>query len=149
MSLGDERYLDAGLTAAIPIQAAIADGATHILVLRSRLEGETTHAPPGRGPADRAPAGARGPGRRARVHDRAEHELEVEAMLARHAADPTLTPHVLSIRPSAGSPVPSRLDRDVDRVAGHSRPAGWPRTRRWRLRVATPGSPRVAWVWPG
>lgn len=118
VAVGPERYLDAGLTAAIPVQAAVADGATHILVLRSRLEGETTHAP--RGAAARLTARllARVDPAVARAFmTRAERELEVEAMLARHAADPALTPHVLSIRPGAGSPVPSRLDRDVDRVA--------------------------------
>jgi predicted patatin/cPLA2 family phospholipase len=37
---GGERYLDAGSTAAIPVQAATDDATTHILVLRSRLEGD-------------------------------------------------------------------------------------------------------------
>jgi hypothetical protein len=87
-------------------------------VLRSRLEGETTHAP--RGAAARLtarllrridPAIARA------FLNRAQGELEVEALLARHAADPALAPHMLSIRPAPGSPVPSRLDRDVDRMA--------------------------------
>ena len=116
--VGDEHFLDAGLTAAIPLEAAFADGATHVVVLRSRLEGETTVAPRG--------LAARLTGRALRRVDpavarafatRAERELAVEARLARHTADPALTPHVLSIRPSPGSPVPSRLDRDVALVA--------------------------------
>jgi predicted patatin/cPLA2 family phospholipase len=118
VSLGGERFLDAGLTAAIPLQAAIRDGATHILVLRSRLEGEMTRAPSGAAGRLTARLLARVDPAVARAFvNRAQHELEVEALLARHAADPALTPHVLSIRPAPGSPVPSRLDRDVDRVA--------------------------------
>ena len=44
---------------------------------------------------------------------RARREGADEELLARHDADPGLTPHVLSIRPPADSPVPSRLERDV------------------------------------
>ncbi|HNF84628.1 MAG TPA: patatin-like phospholipase family protein, partial [Solirubrobacterales bacterium] len=40
VTLNGRRYLDAGLSAAIPFQAAIDDGATHLLVLRSRREGD-------------------------------------------------------------------------------------------------------------
>jgi predicted patatin/cPLA2 family phospholipase len=116
--VGPERYVDAGLTAAIPVQAAIGDGATHILVLRSRVEGETTQVPHGAAARLTARLLARvDPAVALAFMTRAERELEVETLLARHAADPTLTPHVLSIRPAPGSPVPSRLDRDVDRVA--------------------------------
>jgi hypothetical protein len=56
---------------------------------------------------------------------RAQREGEDEALLARHAADPALTPHILSVRPPLGSAVPSRLERDVGIVragleAGHA-----------------------------
>jgi len=114
VALDGERYLDAGLTAAIPLRAALDGGATHVLVLRSRLEGETVSPP--RGAAARLtarllarvdPAVARA------FQTRAERELEVEDLLARHAADPSLTPHVLSIRAAPGSPVPGRLERDL------------------------------------
>jgi predicted patatin/cPLA2 family phospholipase len=125
VEVGGHRYLDAGLSAAIPVRAAIAHGATHILVLRSRREGETTAAPHGAGAAltarllrrvDPAVANA--------FLTRAERELADEAMLARHAADPALVPHILSVRPAPGSPVPSRLDRNVEIIragleAGH------------------------------
>ena len=109
--------LDAGLSSAIPFRAAIADGATHVLVLRSRREGDVAH--PSRGPGaaltmrllrriDPAVATA--------FSTRAVREGEDEALLARHAADPHLPPHILSIRPAPGSPVPSRLERDVDLI---------------------------------
>jgi predicted patatin/cPLA2 family phospholipase len=108
------RLLDAGLTAAIPIRAALADGATHVLVLRSRRAGETTRPPRG--------VGARVTTRLLRSVDpqvavtflaRASAELEDEALLARHHGDPSLRPHVLEVRPADGSPVPSRLERDI------------------------------------
>src|SRR5918994_1059055 len=47
VEIDGRRLLDAGLSAAIPFRAALADGATHVLVLRSRRAGETV-APPGR-----------------------------------------------------------------------------------------------------
>ena len=47
---------------------------------------------------------------------RAEREGADEELLARHDADPELEPHVLSVRPPPDSPVPSRLERDIDVV---------------------------------
>ena len=70
VELGGRRLIDAGLSAAIPFRAALADGATHVLVLRSRRAGEIATAP-GRvsGELTRAGAAARRPGARARVPD--------------------------------------------------------------------------------
>ncbi len=124
VALDGGRFLDAGLTAAIPLHAAIDDGATHVLVLRSRVEGETTLAPTGFGARVTVRA-------LRRVHPsvaqafltRAERELAVEELLSRHAADPALRPYVLSLRPPPGSPVPSRLDRDLE-VVGAALEAG-------------------------
>src|SRR4051812_17529431 len=45
VELGGRRLLDAGLSAAIPFRTALADGATHVLVLRSRQEGRPAEAP--------------------------------------------------------------------------------------------------------
>ena len=118
VQLNGRRLLDAGLSAAIPFRAALADGATHVLVLRSRREGEVATAPSGRSAAATArllrrldPAVARA------FLTRPEREAEDEALLARHGADPSLTPHILSVRPFADVPVPGRLDRDVARVS--------------------------------
>ena len=44
---------------------------------------------------------------------RVQREGEDEALLARHDADPSLAPHILSIRPGPATPVPGRLERDV------------------------------------
>ena len=49
---------------------------------------------------------------------RAEREGADEELLARHDQDPQMTPHVLSVRPAPDSPVPSRLERDIDVIRG-------------------------------
>lgn len=114
VELGGRRFLDAGLSAAIPIRAALAGGATHVLVLRSRRAGEIVQPSSPRSTAitkrllqriDPAVATA--------FATRPEREARDEALLARHDADPGLTPHILSLRPPASSPVPSRLERDL------------------------------------
>jgi predicted patatin/cPLA2 family phospholipase len=115
VQLDGRRLLDAGLSAAIPFRAAVAGGATHVLVLRSRRAGETAQ-PPGR------VAGALTARLLRRVDPavaqafltRAEREADDEALLARHDADPALAPAVLSIRPAPGSVAPSRLEHDID-----------------------------------
>jgi predicted patatin/cPLA2 family phospholipase len=119
IELGGRRLIDAGLSAAIPFRAALADGATHVLVLRSRRADEVATAPgrlsealTGRALRRVAPALERG------FRTRAQREGEDEALLARHDADPALAPAILSIRPAPGSPVPSRLERDIDVIRG-------------------------------
>jgi hypothetical protein len=37
-------------------------------------------------------------------------------VIAHHDGDPALQPSILSIRPAPGSPVPSRLERDMDTI---------------------------------
>jgi predicted patatin/cPLA2 family phospholipase len=119
IELGGRRLIDAGLSAAIPFRAALADGATHVLVLRSRRAGEVatasgrlSEALTGRALRRVAPALERG------FRTRAQREGEDEALLARHDADPALAPAILSIRPAPGSPVPSRLEHDIDVIRG-------------------------------
>ncbi len=117
VKIDGRRYLDAGLSAAIPFRAAFADGATHVLVLRSRRQGDVATPPSGIGGrimsrmlARIDPAVARG------FLTRAERERADEEILARHDRDPAMTPHVLSVRPPPGSPVPGRLERDIEVV---------------------------------
>jgi predicted patatin/cPLA2 family phospholipase len=111
------RYLDAGLSAAIPFRAAFADGATHVLLLRSRRLGEIATAPAGfQARLMTRMLGRIDPAVAAGFLTRATREGEDEALLARHDEAPDLTPHVLSIRPAPDSPVPSRLERDIDVV---------------------------------
>ena len=120
------RFLDAGLSAAIPFRAALADGATHVLVLRSRRFGETAQ-PPGRvsGALTNALLRRIDPAVARAFMSRADRESRDEEFLAERDADPSLEPAVMSIRPAPDSPVPSRLERDIDTVragldAGHA-----------------------------
>ena len=117
VELGGRRYLDAGLSAAIPFRAALADGATHVLVLRSRRLGETAQ-PPGRvgGFVTSALLRRTGPEVARAFMTRAEREARDEEFLAKHDADPARSPAVMSIRPAPDSPAPARLERDIDVV---------------------------------
>jgi predicted patatin/cPLA2 family phospholipase len=117
VALNGRRLIDAGLSAAIPFRAALADGATHLLVLRSRRAGETV-TPPGRlsGTLTAAALGRLSPALRTAFRTRVEREAADEQLLARHDADPSLAPAILSVRPPAESPVPGRLERDIDVV---------------------------------
>jgi len=119
------RFYDAGVSESVPYRTALAQGATHALVLRSR------HAPRPApdGPAPDGPApGSRRPSRSARLLARTTLRRETPALRAtflaresRLAADDQLlaqyessarTPAVLSIRPGLGSPEVSRLATD-------------------------------------
>jgi len=119
VALDGGRFVDAGLSAAIPFRAALADGATHVLVLRSRIAGEAVH-PPGRAGAALTGAmlGRLGPAVAAAFRTRVEREQADEALLAEHDADPAREPVILSIRPAPGSPVPGRPERDIGIVRG-------------------------------
>jgi predicted patatin/cPLA2 family phospholipase len=114
VAVDGRRLLDAGLSAAIPFRAAIADGATHVLVLRSRRLGEAV-TPPGRVNAALTASALRrlGPAVATAFLTRVERESEDEELLARHDADPTTTPSILSVRPPPDAPVPGRLERDI------------------------------------
>jgi hypothetical protein len=111
--------LDAGLSAAIPFRAALDDGATHVLVLRSRRLGETAQ-PPGRitGALTSRLLGRIDPAVARAFMTRADREAEDERFLAARDSGPFLEPFVLSIRPAPGSPVPGRLETDIEVVRG-------------------------------
>ena len=129
------RFYDAGVSESVPYRTALAQGATHLLILRSR---RAPHIPTGRRPADPAPAGyqpadpaaadgrALRPSRSTRWLARTTLRREVPALRAaflaresRLAADDQLLsayeaagaahPAVFSIRPAVGSPAVSRL----------------------------------------
>ena len=117
IAVDGRRFVDAGLSAAIPFRAAIADGATHILLLRSRRLGERATEPTGAGARVMTRALRRiGPALADGFLTRARREGEDEDLLARHDRDPGLEPFILSVRPPTGSPVPSRLERDIETI---------------------------------
>jgi predicted patatin/cPLA2 family phospholipase len=117
IELDGRRLIDAGLSAAIPFQKALDDGATHILVLRSRRHGERVSPP------SRLSALVMGrllrrmsPALEHAFLTRVEREHADEDLLDRHQNDASLEPAILSIHPFPDSPAPSRLERDIELV---------------------------------
>jgi predicted patatin/cPLA2 family phospholipase len=110
------RFYDAGVSESVPYRTALDQGATHLLVLRSRLRGPSTSAH------------VTGPSRADRLFARVALRRETPALLAaflardaRLAADDRQLaayeaasgpPAVLSVRPASGSPEVSRLATD-------------------------------------
>jgi predicted patatin/cPLA2 family phospholipase len=131
VELAGSRFYDAGVSESVPYRTALTQGATHLLVLRSRPSPEGNV--PSQSPAD----GSRPfrPARSARWLARTTLRRETPALRAtflaresRRAADDQILadyeaasaatsvaathPAVLSIRPAAGSPAVSRLATD-------------------------------------
>jgi predicted patatin/cPLA2 family phospholipase len=110
------RFYDAGVSESVPYRTALAQGATHLLVLRSRRDPRPS--PDGQ----RAPRSARllarttlrreTPVLRATFLARESRLAAEDLLLAQYEADPEHTPAVLSIRPPADSPQVSRLATD-------------------------------------
>ncbi|GLW59024.1 patatin-like phospholipase family protein [Kitasatospora phosalacinea] len=125
VELDGSRYYDAGLAESVPFRTALAQGATHVLVLRSRgpVAAPATAAPAA-APAVLAPSrGSRVIARTvlrrypAALRDsylaRAERLRADEELLGRHdLAPPADGPAVLSVRPGPDTPKVGRLARD-------------------------------------
>lgn len=103
---GGQRFLDGGVAEPIPIRTAIADGATHALVLRTRRADEPSE-PPGAVAARVTDRWFRrhAPGALPAWTDRPATVLDTERLLAE-------LPGVLQIRPPLGSPSVSRIATD-------------------------------------
>jgi len=92
VQLDGRRFYDAGLSESVPYRTALAQGATHVLVLRSRREpaapaaqaaGEAAATTPdARGPARAAAADGRAPARSARLIARTALRRETPALRA-------------------------------------------------------------------
>lgn len=117
IELAGGRYFDAGLAESIPFRTATEQGATHILVLRSRRLGEQESSNGGRSARliarylsrhSRELAGA--------FLDRADRLIRDDLHLARAEAGPEARPAILSIRPPDGTPTISRLEKDQARI---------------------------------
>ena len=115
VELRGRRFYDAGVSESVPYRTATAQGATHILVLRSRRDLEAS-----RGPSRSARLVARtalrrqSPAFRATFLARDARLAADDALLAGYdAAEPGPgRPAIFSIRPAAGSPYVSRLARE-------------------------------------
>lgn len=106
VSLGDRRYVDAGLSESIPIRTALNQGATHVLVLRTRRVDEIMSTPSRleqrivmRFLVRHAPGAIDGWLSRFDDHIRDEHTM------AEH-------PRIMQIRPPLNSPTIGRTGRD-------------------------------------
>ena len=128
------RFYDAGVSESIPYRTALTQGATHLLILRSRPHPAPDGRRPSQGDPHASPDGRRPP-RSARLLARTTLRRETPALRAtflaresRRTADdqiladyeaasaatsvPATHPAVISIRPAAGSPAVSRLATD-------------------------------------
>jgi predicted patatin/cPLA2 family phospholipase len=113
VALAGKRFFDGGIAEAVPYRSAIADGATHILVLRSRRANEHHTDDSGR------------TGRLAeRYLRRYSHELAAaftqrpqrliddDDELATREHNPAAGPELLSLRPAPDTPAIKRLEPD-------------------------------------
>ncbi len=133
VELRGRRFYDAGLSESVPYRTALAQGATHVLVLRSRrdpLTAPDAQAPDAPAPSRSARLIARttlrreSPALRATFLARGARRAEDDRRLAAYQAAPTNPaspspasapagpPWVFSIRPPVGSPEVSRLATD-------------------------------------
>lgn len=114
--VGDRMLLDGTFSEAIPYKVAVEQGATHVLVLRSRPAG-AAKAAPGRARSALTKLLMRGPypriGELATTRWRRYGEAVIE--LNRHSADPNLEPALLQIAVPATTKLPSQIasDREV------------------------------------
>lgn len=113
VELAGRRYLDAGLAESIPLDTPIAAGATHLLVLASRKDGDYTNDPA----AVRWLTGRwlrrAAPGAREAFLERNGRASAVAERLTRYNQDDSAEPAVLTVRPAVDSPHVSRRETDA------------------------------------
>lgn len=113
VELGGHRFYDAGVSESVPYRTALAQGATHVLVLRSRREPVTVAAPSREARVIASTALRReSMALRATFLVREERLAADDARLARYDQETAGPPWVHSIRPAEGSPSVSRLATD-------------------------------------
>ncbi len=111
VEIAGRRYLDGGLAAPIPVATALGTGATHVLVLQTRPHGVPRSS--GSRLADRLiPRHLKrlNPRLVDLYHGRIESYERVVEDIARRSAEPS-PPYVLGLRPPAGTPPVSQLER--------------------------------------
>jgi predicted patatin/cPLA2 family phospholipase len=117
IELAGSRYFDAGVAESIPYRTAEEQGATHILVLRSRRLGEVESSNGGRSGRMIARYLSRYSDELAAAFlDRADRLTRDDEELDKAETDPEAHPAILSIRPPAGTPPIARLEKDQARV---------------------------------
>jgi predicted patatin/cPLA2 family phospholipase len=119
VEVGGRRYLDGGLAAPIPVGEAIAAGATHVLALQTRPDGvpRRSFSRLGDRLIERHLRGLN-PALVSLYRGRIAAYERVVADIARRSRDATGgPPHVLGLRPPAGTPVVGQLERRSDVLA--------------------------------
>jgi predicted patatin/cPLA2 family phospholipase len=110
VALDGHRYLDAGLTEAVPFDTPVAQGATHVLILRSRQLGQVSSDGVARH-LTAAWLGRYSPAARQAFLDRHRRAADLDRRLAEAAAS-AARPAALVVRPGPGTPNVSRLESD-------------------------------------
>lgn len=115
--LGGRRWLDGGMAEGVPFRTAIADGATHLLVLRTRRTDQSSQPPAALERRLLAPYFLRhAPGVRDLHVTRHRSYAEEEAYLDQPDRDADDV-QILQLRPPLGSPDVPRLSTDLDLIA--------------------------------
>src|SRR5215203_6183383 len=112
VAIGGRRYLDGGMGSAIPVEQAIAAGATHVLALQTRPHGVPRRSASRLG--DRLierHLRRLNPALVTLYRDRVVSYERVVDDIARLTLEPAAAPYVLGIRPPAGTPCVSQLER--------------------------------------
>lgn len=118
VTLAGRRLLDAALAETLPFRTPLADGATHVLLLRTRRADDPPRRPWRSGDLlARALLAATAPGAARSWRSRYERQLADEVWLATHPDT------VLTIRPPAGSPAVTQRATD-ERLLAHAAAAG-------------------------
>lgn len=119
ISLGGRRYFDAGLAESVPFRQALRDGATHVLVLRSRpvlIGAQADRVTPSLGARFVAGVALRRHPRQLRASYlcRAARQVDDDRVLAAYDADaaPLGDSVVVAIRPDASQPSIGRFETD-------------------------------------
>jgi predicted patatin/cPLA2 family phospholipase len=125
VEIAGQRYVDGGLGSAIPVAEALAAGATHVLALQTR-----PHGVPRRSASRIADVlimrhlRALNPALATLYRQRVGSYERVVEDIARRSLDGTRgPPHVLGLRPPAGTPVVGQLERRSAVLAGAARDA--------------------------
>jgi predicted acylesterase/phospholipase RssA len=113
VEIDGRRYIDGGMGAPIPVEEAVAAGATHVLALQTRPYGVPRQSASRLGDRliERHLRGLN-PALVTLYRERVGAYERVVEDIARRSLDPAAgPPHVLGVRPPAGTPVVGQLER--------------------------------------
>lgn len=114
--VGHRTYVDGGLSEGVPYRSALADGATHVLVLRTRRSDQYAEPPSRLERLLLAPYFLRHGWQAGRAHvDRHKTYAADDLHLAESSVAPIAT--LVEVRPPLGSPEVGRLSSDLESIA--------------------------------